>query len=510
MFSRRRFFTALSAPLWVPLASAGISTNYHFTLGVASGCPRSSSVVLWTRLAPDPSIGGGMPEGAVEVRYRVCSDSAMRNTILDGLVRTDESKAHSIHVTAKGLEPGREYWYQFYFGEDDSPIGRTRTTDPNADSVKLAFANCQHYETNFYAAYKDLAQWNPDAIIHLGDYIYEGAKHALGKHQLKLKNSTVAYEIVRQHDGPEAATLYQYRNRHALYKGDPQLQAAHAAAPWIVSLDDHEVDNNWAGEFPEDPKKQTPLEFAIRKRAALQAFYEHMPIERPVLLSGVNADLPLYDEFEMGPASVSMLDTRQYRSQPPCGQGFPSEEACEEMHDPNLTMTGKTQENWLLERIKRSESPFNIIAQQSWFAPFNYGSEDEDRFNMDQWDGYPVQRQKLINAFDHSTSESIVMSGDWHCAAAMGIHKDPTNSKTARVAHNFAATSISSLCPWLPVVQNAKNQNPHVDYIGEDQRGYIRCEVSKKRAITSFRTVHNPKDPHSHSTTEIQYNISSS
>jgi alkaline phosphatase D len=507
MFSRRLFMIASGAVLWAPATARAHSGHPHFTLGVASGSPRETSVVLWTRLAPDPLNGGGMPPGLAQVRWRLCTDAAMRRTYRQGLAVTSEAKAHAVHVLVQGLEPGREYFYQFIYGDEESPVGRTRTGDPHAKSAKLAVSNCQAWETGRYAAYRDIADWSPDCVIHLGDYIYEGAANQLGERRLQSSGEEVRYEVVRQHAGPETTTLFDYRNRYALYRSDPHLQAAHAAAPWIVAMDDHEIDNNWAGAVPQDPQKQTPLEFAVRKLAALQAYYEHMPIEQPPLLNGLEGHLQMYGAFRFGPAQVNLLDTRQYRSDQVCGQGFPADFPCDALDNPSLTMTGVAQETWLLDQLKTSTAPFNIIGSQTWFAPYEYRDDPKARkWNMDQWDGYPVQRRRLTDAMANA-SNPIVLSGDWHCAMASTIHRDPYDAGSPRVGHNFAATSISSVCSWWPDVHRAKEINRHVAHVDGKQRGYLRCEVESKRFAAVFRTVANPTDDLSIVTTDQEIRV---
>lgn len=484
MISRRRFLiTSSSLVALTPTFGHGSVENYPFTLGVASGSPRDNRVVLWTRLAPKPLEGGGMPDGSIEVRYRVCDDAEMKRTVRSGTVRTSEAKAHSVHLMVEGLEPGREYWYQFHLGDDDSPVGRTRTSDSSAATATFALAACQHYETGYFTAFRDMAEWAPDCVIHVGDYIYEGAASPLTDSSRK---------VVRQHDSAEIMTLWDYRNRHALYRLDPDLQAAHAASPWIVAMDDHEIDNNWAGEIPQDPWAQTPMEFSVRRLAALKAYYEHMPLEHPPVISGLESRLDLHGVFRFGPAQVHLLDTRQYRSDQACGAGFPADFPCPDLQDPSRTMTGRQQEEWLFRQLESSSAPFNVLAQQTWFAPFQYAESSEQRqWNMDQWDGYPLQRQRIIEKLA-GVSNPVVLSGDWHCANANTIHQNPLDSNSARIGHEFATTSISSNCSWADQVHESVQLNPHVKYVNGDKRGYLRGTVSKDNWRSEFRTVDDP------------------
>lgn len=507
MLTRRRFLVSTSSVILLTPTFVGASGNlYPFTLGVASGNPKDSSVILWTRLAPKPLEGGGMPNGEAQVRYRVCTDAAMKKTFRDGVVTTSDAVGHSVHLKLEGLQPGREYWYQFYVGDDESPVGRTRTSDRKASSATIALATCQHYETGHFAAYRDMAKWAPDCVIHVGDYIYEGGTNALGEHTRETAGKQQTFQVVRQHNGAEITTLWDYRNRHALYRTDPDLQAAHAASPWIVAMDDHEIDNNWAGYIPQDPWAQTELEFQVRRIAALQAYYEHMPIEKPPVFDGLKSRLDMHGVYRFGPAQVHLLDTRQYRSDQVCGDGFPGEKECPELQDAKRSMTGAEQEKWLFEQLDRSDAAFNVLAQQTWFAPFRYSEEPtQGQFNMDQWDGYPVQRQRIIDKLA-SVKNPVVLSGDWHCANAARIHKNPLDAKSALVGHEFAATSISSNCPWAHRVHGAAAINAHVDYVNGDKRGYLRSTVTKDNWKSEFRTVTNPLRADSAVTTDREIN----
>jgi alkaline phosphatase D len=499
MPTRRLFLTGATVSTLLPSAviHAQVQKN-PFTLGVASGSPRDTSVVLWTRLAPEPLKGGGMPVGAVPVRYRVCADAAMKKTVFEGTVYTSDAKAHAVHVLQRGLQPGREYWYQFYFAGAESPVGRTRTTSPKDKTARFALASCNSYEAGYFSAYADMAAWAPDCVIHVGDYIYEGGSNPIGPRTVKAGADDVTIQGVRQHNSGEIISLWQYRNRYALYKSDPHLQAAHAASPWIMAMDDHEIDNNWAADIPEDPWAQTPLEFQVRKLAALQAYYEHTPLEEPPVLNGLNAHLQMYGAYRFGPAQVYMLDTRQYRSDQVCEDEFPGSNMCDALADPTRTMTGREQEQWLVHALKASGASYNVIASQTWFAPYRYNPQPEGpKVNMDQWDGYPLQRQRLTDVLADGVANPVVLGGDWHCASAMRIHQDPWDTATKRVGHNFNGTSISSHCTWWKQLNAAKAYNPHVDYVNGAQRGYLRCDVRPDNFIAQFRTVTDPTSPQS-------------
>lgn len=485
---------------------AGAVNGYPFSLGVASGSPAPDGGVLWTRLAPDPLNGGGMGPGEVMLRYRVCRDEAMRNTVRDARIVTDDSVAHSVHVTLEGLEPGRDYWYQFYVGEDESPVGRLRTTDPHGRHVRLAVASCQSYESGYYAAYADMADWMPDCVIHVGDYIYEGGMNPVGAGERQLGQDIFRYRTVRSHNSSEVATLWQYRNRYALYKLDTQLQAAHAASPWLVAMDDHEVDNNWAGYTPQDPWAQTETEFRLRRQAAFQAYYEHMPLRKAPHMLGLSSRLKMHGAYRMGPAQIHLLDTRQYRSDQIAIDRVSAETARTMLADRERGMLGTAQEDWLIRALSHSDAPFNVLAQQTWFAPYVYSDADGLDVNMDQWDGYPEQRQRILDAMS-SKQNSIVLSGDWHCASAATLHQDPKNSRSQRVGWEFATTSISSHCPWAERVQRAREHNPHVRHTNGRQRGYLRCVADARDWQADFRVVDDPYRADASVTTDFSVSV---
>lgn len=497
MLTRRGFMLAGGSALLLPRLSRALPARNPFTLGIASGSPREHSVLLWTRLAPEPLLGGGMPPGDVEVDYIVAEDPSLRRVLREGRALAREVYAHSVHLKVEGLQPGREYFYRFRLGDYETAIGRTRTSDPRAGSVKLAVASCQHYESGHFAAYRDLAEWTPDAIVHVGDYIYEGGVSPLGERSVEVEGERLSFRTVRQHNGAEIVSLWDYRNRHALYRTDPHLQSAHAACPWIMAMDDHEIDNNWAADIPQDPEKQTPLEFQVRKLAALQAYYEHMPMELPPQLEGHIARLQMYGSYRFGPALVHLLDTRQYRSDQACGDGR-KPISCAELADPSRTLLGARQEAWLLESLKRSDAPFNVLASQIWFAPLVYGADTPTpNANLDSWDGYPQARRRVLDTLAGGVSNPVVISGDWHCAAASRLLADPGDPRSRRLGHEFAGTSISSNCPWAGAVERAQTHNPHIAHVNGRQRGYARFTVERARWTTEYRVVDDPLSPDS-------------
>ena len=446
-----------------------------FSLGVASGDPAHDGVVLWTRLARDPLNGGGMSPDAVDVRWEVADDQSMRNIVQQGRATAAAAGAHSVHVEVEGLKPRRVYWYRFHAGDATSPIGRTRTLPKPGDDVdrlRFAFASCQHYEAGFFTAYRHLAIEDLDVVFHLGDYIYEGPGR---------DNQT------RKHKGLEPTTLEEYRIRYAQYKLDPDLQAAHAAFPWIVTPDDHEVENNYAGAISEqnDPRDA----FLVRRAAAYQAYYEHMPLRRRSVPSG--PAIQLYRQFAYGKlASFFVLDTRQYRSDQPCGDG--QKVPCPGVADPQATLLGPAQERWLLDGLARSKGRWNVLPQQVMMAKVDQFPGPEERYSMDQWSGYDACRTRLMEFFAaRRASNPIVLTGDIHTNWVNDLKVNFRDANAPAVATEFVGTSITSGGDGLDQAARIKDvmaENPFVKFQNQ-QRGYVSCSVTPQAWHADYQVV---------------------
>jgi len=451
-------------------------SGYPFSLGVASGDPLPDSVVLWTRLAPNPLSGGAIPQQNYPVQWQVSADESMKQIVRRGKVLAIPELGHSVHVDVQGLKPGQWYWYQFRIGNELSSIGRTRTAPARGDRLnqfRFAFASCQDWQNGYYSAYKHMAEEDLDLVVHLGDYIYEYGPRP-GK--------------PRQHNSPEIVTLTDYRKRYALYKTDPNLQAAHAAFPWIVTWDDHEVDNNYAGNHPEDD--QSKQGFLERRANAYQAYYEHMPLRRSSLPKGAN--MQLYRRFTFGDlADFNVLDTRQYRTNQPCGDG--RKPRCQEAFNPNATMTGKEQERWLFQGLAQSQARWNAIAQQTMLADYNFDPRpDMEVFNLDQWDGYVAARNRLLEFLDQrQPSNPIAITGDIHSSWVHDLKTDFSNPDSRTVGTEFVGTSISSEFParFIAPVTAALASNPHTKFFNGEFRGYVRCHLTRDRWQSDFRAV---------------------
>ncbi|HWA26707.1 MAG TPA: alkaline phosphatase D family protein [Lacunisphaera sp.] len=453
---------------------------YPFTLGVASGDPVPDGVVLWTRLAPRPrEPGGGMPAEAVAVDWQVADDERFARIVQQGTVAADPAWAHAVHVEATGLRPDRWYWYRFKAAGEFSPVGRTRTAPAAgaaAERLRFAFASCQKYETGYYTAYEHMAREDLDLVVHLGDYIYE-------------KNGDGG---VRPHGMPESFTLDAYRARYAVYKSDPHLQAAHAMAPWIVTWDDHEVSNNYANDIPEHPDRTTTADFRQRRAAAYQAYYEHMPLRRSALPTG--PDMLLYRRLEFGRlASFHVLDTRQYRTDQPQGDGV--KPVAPVLLDEKGTLLGERQRAWLDDGLRRSAAGWNILAQQVMMFRLDLRPGPEVATSMDKWGGYEAERRRVLRQFrDHRIANPVVITGDIHCNWANELAPDFDSPEAPPVGVEFVGTSITSGGDggdgnhdkeYPPEVLA---ENPAVKFFN-NERGYVSCEVTPQAWRSHYRTV---------------------
>lgn len=473
---------ALTAAFWMTGKSWGIvRNNVHlidnpFTLGVASGDPSADGFVLWTRLAPQPVTGGGMPQENVEVTWELLSDDDKINVLQSGKFVATPEMAHAVHIELNGLDSNRWYRYRFHAAGYTSPVGRTRTfpaADVMPEKMRMAFASCQHYETGLYTAYQHMATADLDMVIHLGDYIYEGG---------------IRKESVRKHNGPEIITLDDYRNRHALYKTDPHLQATHAAFPWLVTWDDHEFDNNYADEISEE-KSVDPQKFMQRRADAYKAYYENMPLRKMQLPTG--ADMRLYRSVYFGKlANLAVLDTRQYRTDQP-NNDKQSDQVGDALRA-DAEMLGKEQEQWLQEELKSSHATWNVLAQQVMMARVDRRPGEERGFSMDQWPGYEVPRRRLMSFLkDQKIANPVVLTGDIHCNWVNDLKVDFDNEKDSVVATEFVGTSISSGGDGVDKQETTDtmySENPFVKFYNA-QRGYVDCTVTPKGWTSEYKIV---------------------
>ncbi|MBB5872748.1 alkaline phosphatase D [Allocatelliglobosispora scoriae] len=474
---RRTFILGgLAAASTLTYAGTALAASpFPFKLGVASGDPAADSVVLWTRLAPTPLNAdgqGGMGTADVTVEWQIAKTSTFGTLIASGTAIARYADAHSVHVVAGGLAADTDYYYRFRAQGHISAVGRTRTA-PAAGSagrdLVMAFASCSHYEAGYFNAYRRIAEDQPGLILHLGDYIYEGGVGSSG---------------VRQHLGTEIVSLADYRRRYALYKTDPDLQAAHAAAAWLVVPDDHEVENNYANMVRNDSSPVlTAAQWTARRTAAYKAYYENMPL-RPSQAPSGNA-IPLYRRVRWGSlATFHMLDTRQFRDDQACGDGW---KVCADADLPARSLTGTAQESWLLDGLGQHLGTWDILGQQVFFArQFDAAGAS----SMDAWDGYRASRARIQQGWvDRGVRNPLVLTGDVHKSWASNLKADYANPNSATIGTELVCTSITSNGngSGSTTIPNGAT-NPHIKFYS-DQRGYVRTTITPSQVRADFRSV---------------------
>ena len=461
-------------------------SGYPFTLGVASGSPSPNGMVLWTRLAPEPLRGGGMPDKRTTVRWEVAHDEGFKKIAQKGSFQTIPELGHSVHAEVGGLEPNRVYFYRFFCEAEVSPVGRTRTLpnpDAKVDRMKLGYASCQHFEQGYFAAHRHLAAEDLDLMVFLGDYIYE---------------SSWGDARVRRHSDDEgvARSLVEYRNRHAQYKTDRDLQTLHGSVPWLLAWDDHEVANDYAGLNGErlDP------DFALRRAAAYQAYWEHMPLRMSQRPRGPNLER-LYARIQYGRlADLYVLDGRQYKSKQSCpkpgiggGNVLP---VCPGIADRSRSLLGRTQEAWLARGLKRTPRQWNVIAQPTLLAPVDRRPGPGTLVWTDGWDGYPAARKRLTAQLARKNVQNpLVIGGDVHMFAAADVHTDPARPDSPIAASEVCGTSITSQGLRQEQVDAVLPENPHIKLGRSDVRGYVTLEATPKGARFNLRTVDDVTRP---------------
>jgi len=472
---------SLAPAVWTRAWAQGPLAVDPFTLGVASGDPAADGVVLWTRLAPKPrELAYGMTDAPVSVRWEVAEDPQMQRVVERGETTAQARAGHSVHVEVHGLKPDREYWYRFTAAGHQSGIGRTRTApEPGAavERLRIAFASCQKYEAGYYSAHAALAADNPDLILFLGDYIYE---------------QPASDKAVRRHPAAEPVDLAGYRLRYAWYKTDRDLQAAHAAAPWMVTWDDHEVANDYGGD--QDRWNPLPIVFLRRRAAAYRAYYEHMPLRRSSLPRGPK--MLLYRTLDWGSlAQVQILDDRQYRPHRTCdevaaGKRIPAN--CPDRLDSKRSLLGRRQERWLQERLRSTDARWNFLGQQTLMGELKL---EDGRFSNDGWDGFPATRRRILETWrDAKVSNPVALGGDVHCFFAGDLALEPGGPP---IATEFVGGSITSTGRDNKSLAGARLANPHLKFADGETRGYGRVDLAPGACAITFRGVQNALVPHS-------------
>ena len=481
---------SVAAMPWIAGAARAADAP-RFALGIASGQPRPDGVVLWTRLT-----GDGLPE-RTPVRWEVADDEAFTRVVARGVETAEAASAHSVHAEPAGLAPGRWYHYRFSALGDRSTVGRTRTAPaPDAAAtLSFALASCQRYDVGHYAAWRQIAADQPDVIVFVGDYIYESA----------MRN-----DAIRPFEGGNVRTLDGYRARYATYKSDPLLQAAHACAPWLMVWDDHEVQNDYAGLQGPDLAPN----FAARRAAAYQAYWEHMPF--PKSARPVDADMRIYGRLDWGRlARIHLLDDRQYRDPQACpkpGRGGTNTTPladCPAYRDPKRTLLGFPQERWMAEGWD-TQRPWNLVVQQTLMSRFSWSdpARGGGTYWSDGWDGYAPSRDRLLAPVAaRNLSGVVVLGGDVHSHYVSDLKADFDDPRSRILAAEFCGTSITSTSLAQSRVDAVRPFNPHLHYARSDQRGYVGFDMSATGLAARIQVVEKIADPASPVTTAARFTV---
>lgn len=467
----------LATPEWIVGKPRFI--DYPFKLGVASGDALPTGFVIWTRLAPSPLDASATGAEPIPVGYEISADENFRKIVQTGHAVAHPDNAHAVHVDVQGMAPGRPYWYRFRAGDEISATGRAVTTPlvmSPLEKFRFAFASCQNYEQGYFGAYRDMIEQDVDLIVHLGDYIYE---YAAGG---PLRRSPVT----------SARTLDDYRAFHAVYKLDEDLQAAHRHTSWLLTWDDHEVANDYAGD--NDADYEDKATFLQRRAAAYKAYFEHLPLRKATTPRG--PDMDLYQRAAYGDLmEINMLDTRQYRDDQPCqlpddGGWRLIDDTCDERLDPKRSILGEGQERWLLGGLGRTGAKWNVIAQGMLFSKHDYKIGEGQQFGSEYWDGYVGSRDRVLNAIEkRKVSNPVIIGGDVHATYVCDVKQDFDKPESVTVASEFVCTSITS-GNWHHD-RNAATMadNPHIKLYEGRYRGYTLCDVSKKDWKAQLRVM---------------------
>ena len=496
--------TLFAAPVLRPAAGSATERppgcHDPFTLNVACGMPRPDSVVIWTRLAPHPhEHGGGMPDAPVKVRWELAEDERFSAGVRRGEVLALPQHGHSVHVEVDGLTSATPFFYRFIAGDAMSTVGRTRSapaTDADIAQLRFALASCQHYEQGLFAVHREIAERELDFVLFVGDYIYE--------------SSNPRYRV-RPHEAGAPMTLHDYRARHATYKLDADLRAAHAAHPWVLTWDDHEVENDYAGD--RSPSALGADAFLGRRAAAYKAYFEHMPVSPR--MAPVGPAMRIHDRYEWGRlAELWMLDNRQYRGVQPCsdpqGAGGRVLAQCDELGDERRSMFGAEQERWLAQGLASSTRRWKLLGQGTQISDSGIDAPLGRRIYTDGWDGYPAARQRLLRAIaEPRLSDVLCLGGDVHRHVAANLRLHANDERSPVVASEFVCSSITSRGLSEAMTAMLVAANPDIVHGRSDERGYALLEITPGAASCEFRAAPFPVPAGAQLTSQASFRVES-
>jgi len=497
-----------AAALTVASSTRADAAERFFRHGVASGDPRPRSVILWTRVTPTEASTPGSGRGPrVTVRWQVARDVAFRRVVSQGRITTGPSRDHTVKVDATGLEPATRYFYRFLYDGVASRTGRTKTAPaPNADHGRLRFGvvSCANWQAGWFSPYRHLANRDDlDLVLHLGDYLYEYApgEYGYGNAEVDIRPHAPAHEMVN---------LGDYRQRHAQYKTDPDLQRLHAKYPFVVTWDDHEVTND---QWADGAENHQPAEgdYHERKARAHRAYDEWMPVrmgDGTALGDGTR----LFRRLSFGKlAELSMLDLRTYRSEQVKLAATPVPSPDPAISDPSRTITGNRQMEWLKESLQDDRALWKLVGNPVMITPVVFPPlptevlagvhdvtglypEDGLPYNADQWDGYTADRHELFEHLrDHGVQNTVFLTGDIHSAWACDLPVDAgTYPASDTVGTEFVCTSVTSnnlkditgtpaRTTSLAVEAGITTVNRHIKYLNFDDHGYSVLDITRER-----------------------------
>ncbi|MFE1768891.1 alkaline phosphatase D family protein [Streptomyces angustmyceticus] len=518
--SRRTAVTAVAATAAL-LPFAGAATAHaqgagdqgsFFQHGVASGDPLPDGVLLWTRVTPTASATPGSGRGpATKVSWQVASDKGFASVVARGTLTTSAASDHTVKADVRGLRPATPYYYRFTVGGQHSPVGRTRTApaaDTAAGNIRFGVVSCANWESGYFSPYRHLAaRTELDAVLHVGDYLYEYKSGEYPDFKYVVRPHTPAHELL---------TLADYRIRHGVHKTDPDAMAMHATHPVIAMWDDHEfADNAWkGGAVNHTPETEGP--WAARMAAAKQAYFEWMPV-RPSIAGTT------YRRLRFGTlADLHLLDLRSFRdAQAKTGSGA--------VDDPDRTITGRAQLDWLKSGLERSDTAWRLVGTSVMISQVAFGAvpahllgplaeilgipKEGLAVNTDQWDGYTDDRRELLSHLsDRGIDNTVFLTGDIHMAWANEVPlKAATYPADHAVATEFVVTSVTSdnvddflhVAPHtvsLAGVAAIKAANRHVKWLDMDSHGYGVLDIDAERTQMDYFGISDKTDPNATST----------
>ncbi len=500
-----------------PADAAGEAGNRYFQHGVASGDPHPHSVILWTRVTPTAAATPGSGKGPrVSVRWQVAKDRHFADIVAKGSFTTSARRDHTVKLEATGLRPRTTYFYRFLYKGESSRVGRTKTAPAakaSPKNLRFGVVSCANLPGGYFSAYRHLSKRDDlDAVLHLGDYFYEYGPAEYG-------------EVRKPVPAKETVALADYRQRHAQYKQDKDLQALHAKAPFIVTWDDHESANDAYRKGAENHDPATEGKWSERRARAHRAYDEWMPVRMGDTVA-LGDGTALYRRLRFGTlAELSMLDLRSYRSKQAELAVTPVPSPDGSVSDPSRTITGDAQMRWLKKSLQQDRAQWKLVGNPVMIAPVVFPPlpadltrqindvtgllpENGAPYNVDQWDGYTADRREVFQHLtDHGVKNAVFLTGDIHSGWACDLPVDAgTYPATPSVATEFVCTSITSdnlddmtgsppRTTSLAVEAGIQANNRHVKYLNFDDHGFSVLDVTSKRTQMDYYVISDRTDP---------------